>query len=717
MAGSVNNDIILIDDDTSSTATPTITRSPLMSILTHMEMDPTSQDAWIDRALVKFGHPGSSSLLDIFKNEEKKQIGGFIDTPIGPDTFNTVIAPPQAGKTQQILFSVMEAAYDMGVLSVIGVMNSILETPRFRATADKINLIISRVAGEMGIPLENTPVLRIFDDGSTVTYGRALAAWGKGSNVIPVFVVMMNNVKFNRFQEDLLVAISGTVGRDDKGRRKIMLVVDEADLQYKTENNSSQLEKSIFSRKISLGGDHFDSLYGAFTTIINVTATPQAIATGDVDFGGRRPVVYEPEPSSTNFQYHKKPLWKNKIITRVTTDSKEEMYEDMVKDENNRIALVYESANCKVSGRSTAASSTAKDLSEYPGLVTFAWSSNKIEIFTADRYWIDLFDGAEQGVFTRKPLDKGVVSFTGTKSISSYPDVIHYMSGRTAGTPRCKFILFAKEMTDRAIPVKGKGHEWPLTDMWIEAPKIPQEARVQVCGRLAGIDPIGTVKKLWCSEEEHEIHKKAIDTVQYIVDKLFSKGIGAREAIEKTRKTLVDLTEDTPIVSKIVVDEEGAISHLGGVRISRPSAGKRVRDMAVETKRMVKDKKMKLESETYDSGIAHAEVPAYSDASIVSDEVEVSVGPLVDPDTLAQMREASAGESGLGVVGAIKEVIRDNGGSVESHRVPTDMASRDSFPDGLSFSPAAFLKFLIREKMDLLVSNGIRYSNNVFSEL
>jgi len=179
----------------------------------------------------------------------------------------------------------------------------------------------------------------------------------------------------------------------------------------------------------------------------------------------------------------------------------------------------------------------------------------------------------------------------------------------------------------------------------------------------------------------------------------------------------VDLTEDTPIVSKIVVDEEGAISHLGGVRISRPSAGKRVRDMAVETKRMVKDKKMKLESETYDSGIAHAEVPAYSDASIVSDEVEVSVGPLVDPDTLAQMREASAGESGLGVVGAIKEVIRDNGGSVESHRVPTDMASRDSFPDGLSFSPAAFLKFLIREKMDLLVSNGIRYSNNVFSEL
>jgi len=492
---------------------------------------------------------------------------------------------------------------------------------------------------------------------------------------------MMNNVKFNRFQEDLLVAISGTVGRDDKGRRKIMLVVDEADLQYKTENNSSQLEKSIFSRKISLGGDHFDSLYGAFTTIINVTATPQAIATGDVDFGGRRPVVYEPEPSSTNFQYHKKPLWKNKIITRVTTDSKEEMYEDMVKDENNRIALVYESANCKVSGRSTAASSTAKDLSEYPGLVTFAWSSNKIEIFTADRYWIDLFDGAEQGVFTRKPL------------------------------------LFAKEMTDRAIPVKGKGHEWPLTDMWIEAPKIPQEARVQVCGRLAGIDPIGTVKKLWCSEEEHEIHKKAIDTVQYIVDKLFSKGIGAREAIEKTRKTLVDLTEDTPIVSKIVVDEEGAISHLGGVRISRPSAGKRVRDMAVETKRMVKDKKMKLESETYDSGIAHAEVPAYSDASIVSDEVEVSVGPLVDPDTLAQMREASAGESGLGVVGAIKEVIRDNGGSVESHRVPTDMASRDSFPDGLSFSPAAFLKFLIREKMDLLVSNGIRYSNNVFSEL
>ena len=323
-------------------------------------------------------------------------------------------------------------------------------------------------------------------------------------------------------------------------------------------------------------------------------------------------------------------------------------------------------------------------------------------------------NGAEQGVFRRNSLDNGVVSFTGTKSISSYPDVIHYMYKRTGGSAKCKFILFAKELTDRAIPVKGKGHEWPLTDMWIEAPKISQEARVQVCGRLAGIDPVGTVKTLWSSEEEHEIHKKAIETVQYIVDKLLSKGIGAKDAIEKTRKTLVDLTEDTPVVSKIVVDEEGAISQLGGARISRPNAGKRVRDMAVETKRMAKDKKMKLWSDVYDSGITHAEVPMVSDVSDVSD---VPSDPLVDPDTLAQMREASEGDSGLGVVGAIREVIRDNGGSVESHRVPTDMASRDTYPDGLSFSPSAFLKFIIREKMDLLASNGIVCSDNVFSEV
>lgn len=288
------------------------------------------------------------------------------------------------------------------------------------------------------------------------------------------------------------------------------------------------------------------------------------------------------------------------------------------------------------------------------------------------------------------------------------------MYKRTGGSAKCKFILFAKELTDRAIPVKGKGHEWPLTDMWIEAPKISQEARVQVCGRLAGIDPVGTVKTLWSSEEEHEIHKKAIETVQYIVDKLLSKGIGAKDAIEKTRKTLVDLTEDTPVVSKIVVDEEGAISQLGGARISRPNAGKRVRDMAVETKRMAKDKKMKLWSDVYDSGITHAEVPMVSDVSDVSD---VPSDPLVDPDTLAQMREASEGDSGLGVIGAIREVIRDNGGSVESHRVPTDMASRDTYPDGLSFSPSAFLKFIIREKMDLLASNGIVCSDNVFSEV
>lgn len=231
-------------------------------------------------------------------------------------------------------------------------------------------------------------------------------------------------------------------------------------------------------------------------------------------------------------------------------------------------------------------------------------------------------------------------------------------------------------------------------------------ACIQVCGRLCGIDPVGTVKTLWCSEKEHELHQTSINTVQYIVDKLLRNGISAQDAIAKTRKLLVDLTDDTPVVSDIVVDEEGAIAQLGGTKITRPNAGKRIRDMAVDTKRMATSKKMKLTSEEYESGLSH---------SAVTTEATDIEAPVADPGVLSQMREAIHGVSGEGVVQAIKGVINDNGGSVDFDRVPTDMASRDQFPDGTAFSPTVFLKFIVREKMDLLVRNGIQYVSGVFS--
>ena len=697
-----------------------------MKVISHMEMDPCNQDKWIEQALHMAKQGGGRPLLDVFQQASKEQIGGFIDNSISSNTYNTVVAPPQAGKTQGIMLTAVEAAYDSNILTVMGVMNSVLETPRFRATAEKLNGLVEQIAAQLGIGPELAPKLKIFDEGSTITYKRALTAWSRGSNVIPVFVVMMNNKKFNKFQSDHLPDIARVVEKDSHGHYKIMLVTDEADLQYKTESNTSQLERSIFGQKLTMDQRQFDTLQDVFTTVTNVTATPQAIVTGEVKFGGRHPVVFEPQPSKSNFQYHTRDGWENKLITRVCADGPGEMYEDMMADGENRFALVYESKNCKVQGRSAAARTTAEKFTEKfagkPGVVTFAWSSGKVEAYTADPSWIQFFRGSPAGLFEVKQENNGVFGFTGKKSVNSYPSIINFMASRSADSVTCKFILFAKELTDRAIPVKGTEHQWPLTDMFIESPKMPQEARIQVCGRLCGIDPAGAVKKLWCSEEEHEHHKKAIDTVQYIVEKLLRAGIGAQDAIAKTRKTLVDLTDDSPVVSKIVVDEDGAIFHLGGTKITRPGAGKRTRDLAVDTKRMVSSKKMKLSDDTYQSGLSHADVTGgqtvdLSDSS-GSSPVDLSTdGSVDDTSVLRQMREAASGESGKGVVAAIIEVIRDSGDPVAFSRMPLDMASRSMYPDGLSFCPKKFLKFIVRENMDLLTSNGVQYMNGSFWEV
>lgn len=709
---------------------PPSQRSMLMNVMSHMEMDPCNQDKWIEQALLLAKQDGSVPLLEVFKKTEKEQVGGFIDNSISPNTYNTVVAPPQAGKTQGIMLTAVEAAYDSNILTVMGVMNSVLETPRFRSTANKLNGLIAQIAAELGIQPEHAPKLKIFDEGSTITYKHALTAWSKGSNVIPVFVVMMNNKKFNKFQSDHLPDIARVVEKDAQGHYKIMLVTDEADLQYKTADNTSQLERSIFGQKLTMDQRQFETLQDIFTTVTNVTATPQAIATGEVKFGGRQPVVFEPQPSKSNFQYHTREGWGNKLVTRVCAETPEDMYEDIMADEANRFALVYESKNCKVQGRSTAARSTAERFAEKfpgkPGIVTFAWSSGKIEAYTADPAWIQFFRGTPAGLFAVKQEKNGVFGFTGKKTVSSYPSIINFMASGSADSVKCKFFLFAKELTDRAIPVKGTEHQWPLTDMWLESPKMPQEARIQVCGRLCGIDPAGTTKTLWCSEEEHEHHKKAIDTVQYVVEKLLKAGIGAQEAIAKTRKTLVDLTDDTPVVSKIVVDEDGAIFHLGGTKITRPGAGKRTRDLAVDTKRMVSSKKMKLSEDKYESGLSHADVTGgqpidlseSSSSAGQSSPVYLSAdGAVSDASERQQMHEASSGQSGKGVVDAIIEVIRDSGDPVAFSRMPLDMASRNTYPDGCAFSPEKFLKYLVREKMGLLTSNGVRYLNGSFWEV
>lgn len=131
-----------------------------------MEMDPCKQDAWLASALEEFSHDKDTGLLEIFKRKPKeKQTGGFIDNSIGVNTYNTVVAPPQAGKTQGIMLAAIEAGYDSNTFTVMSVMNSLLETPRFRGTARKLNGIVATIAKELGISRGSTPVIYVVPRG------------------------------------------------------------------------------------------------------------------------------------------------------------------------------------------------------------------------------------------------------------------------------------------------------------------------------------------------------------------------------------------------------------------------------------------------------------------------------------------------------------------------------------------------------------------------
>lgn len=120
-----------------------------------------------------------------------------------------------------------------------------------------------------------------------------------------------------------------------------MMVVDESDLLFKTANDNSKLELAVFGGEpIVLADSSHETLHGAFSSIMYVTATPQAMVPANVPVDGRKVAILEPEPSVTNWQFHTKDTWKCKTIDRADASDPEVMINNMVMDGSSRVALV-----------------------------------------------------------------------------------------------------------------------------------------------------------------------------------------------------------------------------------------------------------------------------------------------------------------------------------------------------------------------------------------
>ena len=712
---------ILLDDDLAETtheSTSIKTKSHLMTMISNMEMDPTQQETWIKKAIRRVNIGESVSVEDAFMTTPRFQTGGMTSETMELGTMYYMMAPPQLGKTQGVFATILEAAFDKGIPSVIACMNSRLETPRFRVTAKGLNAVIMKCAMEIGIPASETPSIAIYDDGSPLCkYESSLTDWKTGkSPVVPVYVVMTNTPKLRRFRKNIVPLLGKVCSLDTADRVSAMLVVDEADLLFKTASENSQLEKAVFGGdEIVLKDSVHSSIHDMFSSVVYVTASPQSMVTSSVPVNGRKSVIIEPAPSSNNWQYHAKLGWGCKIIDRAHACNEDVMIDDMVADECSRVALISATKETKIVERSIRSKSTAVIYRKVPGFVSFTWNSGVIELYTSDPQWISVFKSVRPGVFSVSRVGKGIYKFVGTKSINSYPRVISFMMKSVNRPPVYKFVLRAHHMAERAMPIKGDDHSCPLTDMYLDAPYIHFEARLQVAGRLCGMDPDGTKKTLWSSMKQHDKHIRSIDCTHYIIDHLLTHGIGSKEAIEATNKTLIDLTEEEEKVTKIVIDEYGALTMLKG-RTTRPDARRTYRESASDVRSEARNKRVKISKYKYVSIVQHSPLPEEdeSDDELSDSDTEDDVVDVTDDrcpmDEMVNNHSVAIGR-------AICETIVEAGGTISSSDIAAVIGGSRHYPDGASFSPGDLLRHIGGRKAAAMAGQGVTFENGFYASV
>lgn len=263
------------------------------------------------------------------------------------------------------------------------------------------------------------------------------------------------------------------------------------------------------------------------------------------------------------------------------------------------------SEESRVADRVNRARRASKKYSDVPRFGASSWSSGVITFFTADETFKRVFSAANRGTCTVEKLGD-VVKYTGKSKMDSYPKMIHFISDGFKASditkPLVKLVMFAREMASRATPIKGTGHEFPLTDMYMDCPpSLHYESMIQIGGQLCGIDPTCRPKTLWGDVKLHDNHVKTLDRCAFDFEMLES-GVSGLEALCALERRVMDAES-----GGTVGDEIGAFI-MFKVNSTRPGAAKRSRKALKCVSQAADENSVKIRKYEYESGLTHGVV-------------------------------------------------------------------------------------------------------------
>lgn len=579
------------------------TRQKIVKALSFWELDPLNMANFANVVQQKANDTNGGNVdLSVLEacGDNRFQANPFSNRTFGQRCIINLIALMQIGKTNISLFAAFMCGVLHGMPSMMLVFNRENETTRMRESAASFNRIVRICCNKIGVSSHRIPQLQPFetgDEGDFMEALRVMFADRKNCISIPIMFCMSNAQKIGKMA-DLVQKIADTgdlVGRDARQRMEMLLIMDEAELLLKTMLGTTKSEVNL-GREIWLSNSRKSrSTKDAFTSWMNVTATPFAFGCKkESDVKERTISALTARPSQNYWSYAAMGPWNCKLITPVTVlpGLKDSVMIDHMLSDRDNIRMAFSIASSKKSQKEKA----LKTAREYPcsQLLTVAWNGDKLHVYTSSERWIreltattsfNIIPGDDEYVVhfeSKRSKGRGELSSNGglmVNKISTYRGLVTFLSSKIDEASaeqlvspdfNIKVILYAQRMAERATPIKGFNHELPLTDLFADCPDMHIESLLQILGRLCGIDtiPQSRGKFLWATEKTMERLSVAFDAIPK-----YTEIVAYNDTITNKRKRLEDTMGDSA-QGAIVVDTDGVMPGRKVDNFTRPALQK-----------------------------------------------------------------------------------------------------------------------------------------------
>ena len=580
----------------------------LIDIVSKSEQDPTERSKFMRILRQRLGGR-THGILEEMSSITKKQLNPFDDVLIGTREVFTFQAMPQSCKTALLLFAAWVAGIRNKMPTVLLTLNRCAEYERFNSQVPKFNSFVQECAYVMGYT-GDIPLLSIYNGDEKLKMTADIRTMNSGVPLvtpykIPIAVFMTNPKKITNTR-DMLKTLSCETGFDhtddhtvlDGKSMNALLILDEAELTIKTDDQSSRLEqemeKSVDMMRNSddVVGVTGNSMIDSFTTRINISATQHAFALSNrPDLRTRKFIQAIPSTNYSSLTYGSKQVVRKECI------SHHAMVEDMLERDVHedyrcdRQGLVMDSQRTyKTSSQQKEALECMKKLVGLPkdlkkGLFSCTWESVGISVYTYCTDTQGILSNAN--TFKRSPVpgftdlykytslpcttdivnDALIVSAERTY-INSYPGLMGYIDScyeknddgervsidsMLPGFPLVyKTILFAFSMTGRSIPVKAFTHAFPLTDMYGDFSDASNrcESLIQAFGRICGVDTSTQTRTLWASKAQFEKLSSSISRLPF-----YNGVIQDNTSMEKKIREFRRIVDSTPDGGSVIDSE------------------------------------------------------------------------------------------------------------------------------------------------------------------